>query len=115
MSAAKLTKRQERAMLAFLWGGPRGFDDEACDGAVWDWGVRPWPTMDNLVTKGLIERDSWNGLEEGWLYRLTDAGRSYMADVVAARKAGGRQVVTVPRDPASPLGSEPEGYTGASE
>ena len=85
---SSLTKQQQRAMLAFLWsGGPRGFDDEACDGSVWDYGVRPWPTMDNLVAKGLVERDSWYGPEEGWNYRLTDAGREYMAAVVAERSA----------------------------
>lgn len=73
-------------MLAFLWaGGSHGFDDEACDGSVWDWGVRPWPTMDNLVTKGLVTVDGWYGPEEGNHYVLTDAGREYMAAVVAAR------------------------------
>ncbi len=79
-----LTRQQERAMLAFLWrAGSRGFEDETCDSAVWDWGVRPWPTMDNLIAKGLIVADGWYGPEEGHNYRLTDLGRSYMATVVA--------------------------------
>lgn len=88
MNDVKLTKQQARAMLAFLWvGGTRGYEDEACDGAIWDWNVRPWPTTDNLIAKGLIEKDSWNGPEEGWCYRLTDSGREYMARVVAERLA----------------------------
>lgn len=87
MSAA-LTSQQARAMLAFLWSaGSRGFDDEACDGAVWDWGVQPWPTMDNLAAKGLIAAAGWYGPEEGYNWRLTDAGRAYMREVVAQRAA----------------------------
>ena len=74
-------------MLAFLWSaGSRGFDDEACDMAVWEWNVRPWPTMNNLAAKGLIEADAWYGPDEGWNWRLTDAGRAYMSAVVEARR-----------------------------
>jgi hypothetical protein len=87
-AAQTLTKQQERAMLAFLWAaGSRGFDDEASDSAVWDWGVRPWPTMGNLAKLGLVESHEWLGPEDGWLWRLTDAGRAYMATVVEARRA----------------------------
>lgn len=36
-------------------------------------GVREWPTCDNLIAAGLIERTAWiDG--EGWLYRLTSDG-----------------------------------------
>ena len=81
-----LTKQQARAMLAFLWSaGSEGFDTEACDMAVWDWNVRPWPTMQNLEKKGLVEADSWCGPEEGWNWRLTEAGKDYMRAVVAER------------------------------
>ena len=87
-ATVRLTKQQERAMLAFLWNaGSRGFDDEACDGAVWDWGIRPWPTMDNLAAKGLVVCDAWYGPEEGHNWRLTDLGRDYMREVVEARRA----------------------------
>ncbi len=71
-----LTKQQARAMRAFLWRDT--YDEEACDGAVWDRGVRPWPTMDNLAKKGLVTAYSWLGPEEGWLWRLTDLGCAYM-------------------------------------
>ena len=37
-------------------------------------GYRPWPTMDNLIDKGLVERVAWEGEHEGWLYALTPAG-----------------------------------------
>lgn len=88
LSALKLTKRQERAMLAFLYKyNERGYDDEATDSAVWDWGVRPWPTMDNLVAKGLIEKAGWWGPEDGHLWKLTDAGRAFMDEIVTARAA----------------------------
>ena len=87
-ATVRLTKQQKRAMLSFLWNaGPDGFDVETSDGAVWDWGVRPWPTMSNLAKLGLVESDSWIGPEEGWLYRLTDAGKAYMRGVVEARRA----------------------------
>lgn len=83
-----LSHQQARAMLAFLWSaGSRGFDDEAYDATVWDWGVRPWPTMENLANKGLIEAVGWWGPEEGWQWRLTDLGRSYMESVVIGRAA----------------------------
>lgn len=83
-----LTKQQARAMLAFLWAaGREGFDNEACDGAVWDNGVRPWPTMDNLEQKGLVRMDAWYGPEEGRLWALTEEGREYMRGVVRERAA----------------------------
>jgi len=83
-----LTKRQERAMLAFLYrASARGYDDEATDSSVWDWGVRPWPTMANLRDKGLIEDAGWWGPEDGHLYKLTDLGHAYMTSVVAKRAA----------------------------
>lgn len=79
-----VTKRQRQAMRAFLWSwGREGYDDSTCDGACWDQGVRPWPTMDNLCTKGLIVRDEWFGSEEGWTYKLTDLGRDFMRALVA--------------------------------
>jgi predicted ArsR family transcriptional regulator len=82
----RLTKQQERAMRAFLWpSSPRGFDDHAGDLTVWSYGVRPWPTMDNLVAKGLVEAESWNGHEEGWNWQLTDLGRDYMRRLVENR------------------------------
>ena len=84
----QLTAQQRRAMRAFLWdAGSRGFDDEACDGAVWDEGVRPWPTISNLERKGLVGADSWYGPDEGWNWRLTDSGRAYMTEIVAVRRA----------------------------
>jgi hypothetical protein len=83
-----LTRQQQRAMLAFLWSaGSEGFDIEASDSAVWDWGVRPWPTMENLSKVGLVESHEWLGPEDGWLWRLTDAGKAYMRTVVEARRA----------------------------
>lgn len=73
-------------MLAFLWSaGREGFDTHASDMAVWDWGIRPWPTMDNLAAKGLIEAESWGGREEGWTWRLTPDGMDYMRKVAAER------------------------------
>jgi hypothetical protein len=87
-AAQTLTRQQERAMLAFLWSaGAEGFDIEAYDGSVWDQGVRPWPTMDNLVKLGLVERIQWWDEEAGWQYELTDAGKAYMRTVVEARRA----------------------------
>jgi hypothetical protein len=69
---ADLTKQQTRAMCAFE------FDDEPSDASVWELGVRPWPTMENLVAKGLIERGPWWDKEHGYLYRLTDSGRTFL-------------------------------------
>ena len=87
-TAPRLTPQQVRAMLAFLWSaGTEGFDTEAFDGSVWDWGVRPWPTMGNLVGLGLVERVQWWDEEAGWQYELTDAGKAYMRTVVEARRA----------------------------
>ena len=84
----RLTRQQKRAMLAFLWvGGSEGFDTEASDSAVWDVPVRPWPTMQNLAKLGLIESHEWLGPEDGWLWRLTDAGADYMRSVVTAQAA----------------------------
>lgn len=78
-----LTKQQERAMRSFLWRD--GFDNETTDLTVWDYGVRPWPTMENLARKGFVQPVSYGGPEEGWLYRLTDLGRSYMESLTRAR------------------------------
>lgn len=75
-------------MEVFLWpAGREGFDIEAYDSSVWDQGVRPWPTMDNLVKLGLVERVQWWDEEAGWQYELTDAGKAYMRTVVEARRA----------------------------
>lgn len=81
-----LTKRQKRAMHAFLWaGGREGFDTQAYDSSIWDVGVRPWPTAANLQAKGLIESVRWWGSDEGYEYRLTALGCEYMRDLVAER------------------------------
>lgn len=86
-TGAQLTKAQERAMTAFLWlARPEGFDTEASDSEVWDVPVRPWPTMGNLTKLGLIEAAEWLGSDDGWLWRLTDAGKAYMRTVVEARR-----------------------------
>lgn len=42
-------------------------------------GVREWPTCDNLIALGLLDRVEWLGNDEGWLYRLTPAGRVELA------------------------------------
>ncbi len=79
MSVERLTKQQARAMRVFLWPpGIDGIDPEACDAAVWDRGVRPYPTMANLERKGLVESVGWISAEEGYDYRLTPLGRSYL-------------------------------------
>lgn len=67
----KLTRQQQRALRVFRYD-----DGRATDGAVWDEGVRPWPTMDNLVEKGLATRGGWLDPEWGYEYTLTDAGRA---------------------------------------
>lgn len=74
-----MTKQQKRAMRAFLWKyGTDGIDPETCDAAIWDQGVRPWPTMDNLIAQGFVTRVGWISAEEGYDYRLTSSGRSYL-------------------------------------
>ncbi len=65
-----LTIQQARAMTSFLWSGLRGFSDDACDGDVWDRGVRPWPTMRNLEAKGLVTSE-WFSPDDGYTYHLT--------------------------------------------
>jgi hypothetical protein len=60
-----LTRQQEQALKAFR------VDGEAYDGSIWDEGVRPWPTMDNLVKLGYVERVQWWDEEAGWQYELT--------------------------------------------
>jgi len=76
-----LTAQQTRAMRSFCWGID-GIDDQATDTSAWNEGVRPWPTMGNLVKKGLIETVEWVGHEDGWLYKLTPLGRDYMREVM---------------------------------
>ncbi len=73
--AARLTKQQRRALL--LWRGwPYDF---VTDGQVWDEARhRPWPTMDNLIAKGLIQRHGWIDEDAGWEYDLTDDGRALL-------------------------------------
>ncbi len=90
-----LTKQQQRAMLAFLYMDT--YDEEACDGAVWDRGVRPWPTMDNLADKGMVTKDLWYGEESGWNWRLTDLGCAYMQAVVSARATTGDGSAVAPK------------------
>jgi len=68
-------------MRSFCWGID-GVDDQATDASAWNEGVRPWPTMENLVKKGLIEKVEWVGHEDGWLYQLTPLGRNYMREVM---------------------------------
>jgi hypothetical protein len=85
MSGTRLTTQQKRAMHAFLRRD--GFDTETTDAAVWDCGVRPWPTMENIAKKGLVVAECWYGSEDGWSWRLTDAGREYMAALAMARSA----------------------------
>lgn len=70
--AIRLTRQQERALRMFSVKWP---DDIVTDGQCWDDArCRPWPTMDNLIAKGLIEREGWWGEEFGWEYKLTPAG-----------------------------------------
>ncbi len=85
----KLTKQQARALRAFLYVySATGIDPETCGAAVWDCGVRPWPTMDNLVAKGLVEMAGWFGPDEGHGYRLTEAGYAEIDRLFPDRERG---------------------------
>lgn len=76
-----LTRQQEAALRAFD-GSHVG--ETSSDSACWLEDVRPWPTMDNLIAKGLVERLAWFGPEDGWEYALTEAG-ARAREVVLAR------------------------------
>jgi hypothetical protein len=72
IEAVRLTRQQERAFRLFDVRWP---DDFVTDGQCWDDArCRPWPTMDNLIRKGLIDRDGWVDQDTGWEYKLTPAG-----------------------------------------
>jgi hypothetical protein len=68
----KLTPQQMRALFAFE-GSAEG--DTASEGQCWAAGVRPWPTMWNLVAKGVaVDAGEAHDEEDGYLYALTAAG-----------------------------------------
>lgn len=71
----RLTPQQARAMQAF-----RGNGGNASGGCVWGEGVRPWPTMSNLETKGLCVATEWLDEDAGYLYVLTSAGAQWLIE-----------------------------------
>lgn len=95
----KLTKQQARAMRSFQGNSYEyTYDDEvaAC-------GVCPWPTMSNLIKKGLIVSYEWDD-ETGWTYWPTSEGAAWLRENVeieeryfdvlaAAAKAGDEERV----------------------
>ena len=48
-------------------------------------GVREWPTCNNLIALGLIERDEWSGENEGWIYSCTAKGSDVLRKLEALR------------------------------
>lgn len=82
----KLTRQQQLALCSFE-GSAEGEMGSA--GACWNEGVRPWPTMDNLVEKGLAVLVEWYDEYEGYLYKLTALGAVEREKALDAR-AGGR-------------------------
>lgn len=69
----RLTAQQARAMQAF-----RGNGGNASGACVCLEGVRPWPTMGNLETKGFCVAVEWLDEDAGWLYVLTSAGAEWL-------------------------------------
>ena len=65
--------RQQRIALRWLRA-----EGEACEQGLWMEGVRPRPTLFNLVKKGLAENLGWNGTgcddQVGYRFRITLAG-----------------------------------------
>lgn len=82
-----LTRQQQRALCSFD-GSVEGA--QGSDMGCWEEAVRPWPTMDNLIAKGLCERTerlSW-AEEEGWIYELTAEGAVEREKALDACAAG---------------------------
>lgn len=69
----KLTRQQKIALRYLLSEG------QCLDAGLWLEGVRPWPTMESLVYKGLVRSVEYQsaGLEDqiGWVRELTPLGR----------------------------------------
>ena len=83
--------RQQRAMLSEFWASnwPE-CPYEHTDGSLMEGtGYRAWPTMDNLVAKGLVARVGWEDDYSGWLYRVTPAGHAVLAAAFSTFQAGG--------------------------
>lgn len=71
-TAVRLTKQQKAALGYLLLQG------EAHDYWMYDYtGYQAWPTMNNLVKKGLVENVSWEEYsyeERGYVRKLTHDG-----------------------------------------
>lgn len=78
----KLTRQQEAALMSFEESYEGG---EGSDGLCWMEGVRPWPTMSNLVDKGLATWVCWIDEDAGNEYRLTTLGAAERARRRAAK------------------------------
>lgn len=83
--------RQQAAMLREFWASNwpecpyEHTDMTLMEGT----GYRCWPTMDNLVAKGLVERVEWEDDYSGWLYRVTPAGHRILADAFSTKEVRG--------------------------
>lgn len=79
-SALRLTPQQERALISFE-GSIEG--ELGSSRQCWEAGVRPWPTMDNLVEKGLAVHEGWWDEDTGHIYHLTAAGAAERARLLS--------------------------------
>jgi hypothetical protein len=67
-----LTRQQQIALRWLMVEGP------ACEQGLRMEGIRPRPTLFNLVKKGLAENLGWNGVglddQVGYVFKITPAG-----------------------------------------
>lgn len=83
--------RQQQAMLGEFWAANwpecpyQHTDRTLMEGT----GYRCWPTMDNLVAKGLVEHVEWEDDDSGWLYRVTPAGLDVLSAAFSTQQIGG--------------------------